>query len=159
METWRSRSVSKSGPEEVWNTTTCWATLHCKSSLKAVLCRWHLTLSECKQQQKKLSPVKTFPNTRAVSAGAGKAPGRGSASVPALGSSDPWVPQRPRQCWVPRPESPPNSRALSFVQTLTTLSRSRHCLPGPRTLLGKSSGSAMRNSTAPACWQTSADLS
>lgn len=61
--------------------------LHCKSSLKAVLCSWHLTLSEPKQQTKKLSSAKTFPKRRAVSAGAVKAPGRGSASR--LGSGDP----------------------------------------------------------------------
>lgn len=103
--------------------------LHCKSSLKAVLCRWHLTLSESKQQQKKLSPVKTFPNTRAVSAGVVRAPGRGSAGVPAVWAAvipmPCWVPQPPRQCWVPWPGPPSNPRALNFAETL--FSSSPHC--------------------------------
>lgn len=40
--------------------TECRIVLHCTNSLKVVLCRWHLTLSESKQQQKKLSPLKLF---------------------------------------------------------------------------------------------------
>lgn len=98
--------------------------LHSKSSLKVVLCRWHLTLSESKQQQKKLFPVKTFPNTGAVSAGAVKAPGRGSAGVLAVWPC--WLPQCPRTRWVPRPEPSSNSRALSFAEMLFRNSPHRH---------------------------------
>lgn len=135
--------------------------LHCKSSLKAVLCSWHLTLSEPKQQTKKLSSAKTFPKRRAVSAGAVKAPGRGSAGR--LGSGDP--------CALPQPMLGPMdttpSRALSFVEMVFRHSPpwSHHILPQPQILLGnstargKSSGSAMQSSTAPPCWQSSADLS
>lgn len=134
--------------------------LHGKSSLKAVLCSWHLTLSEPKQQTKKLSSAKTFPKRRAVSTGAVKAPGRGSAGR--LGSGDP--------CALPQPMLGPMdttpSRALSFVEMVFRHSPpwSHHTPatatnpPGQQHCSGEKL-SAMQSSTAPPCWQSSADLS
>lgn len=95
--------------------------LHCKSSLKVVLCRWHLTLSES-TQQKKLSPIKTFPHTQAsVSRSREGSWQRKCQRASSLGTGDPCAllgATVSQEMLYPQPEPPSNSRALNFVEIL-----------------------------------------